>query len=110
VTVWTLETLNEIARGGIPDANALVERTGSDILGVGRNGDGGDAVLNGKGENILSRLDVPKADSPVARTGGDGATITGEVKRVDVLLVAGERVADASRGNIPDLALLAIAP
>jgi hypothetical protein len=103
VAVWTFETLHEIASSGVPDTNALVERAGSDVLGVGRDGNGSDAIFDGEGKNILTCLDVPEADGAVTGTGGDGAAVAGEVKGVDILLVAGEGVADASGGNVPHL-------
>jgi len=35
VAVWSLKTFDEITCSGIPNSNALVKGTGSDILGVG---------------------------------------------------------------------------
>jgi len=108
VAVGAFETLDEVASCGIPDANALVEGPGRDVLGVWGDGDRGDAVFDGECEDVLPGFDVPEADGAVAGSGGNGATVAGEVERVDVLLVACKGVADASGGNVPDLYLLAL--
>lgn len=107
VSVWTLETLDEVTGGGIPDANALVEGSGCDILGVGRDGDSGNAILDAESEDVLSSLDVPETDSAVTAARGDGSAITSEVQGVDVLLVTSKGDFNGSGGNVPDLGLLA---
>jgi len=107
VSVWTLETLDEVTGGGIPDANALVKRSGCDILGVGRDGDSGDAILDAESEDVLSSLDIPKTDSSVSAARGNGSAIASEVQGVDVLLVASKGDFDGSGSNVPDLGLLA---
>lgn len=103
VAVRAFETLDEEARVNVPDADALVERTGGDVLGVGRNGDGGNAVLDGEGEGVGAGLDVPESDGSIARARGNRTAVAGKVERVNILLVAGKVVANGSRGNVPDL-------
>jgi hypothetical protein len=101
VAIWTLETLDEIASSGIPDADAFVERSGCNELGVWGDGDSGDTILDTESEDVLTSFDVPETDSAVTATGSDSAAITGKVERVDILLVPSECVSDGSRGNIP---------
>ena len=79
MAVWTFETLDQVSRDGVPDANALVERTGCDVLGVWGDGDGGDAVFDAEREHVLPCFDVPKADGAVTGAGSDSAAIAGEV-------------------------------
>lgn len=52
---------------------------------------------------MSSLLDIPKTNSAVATAGSDGTAIAGKVKRIDILLVTGERVADLLLVDIPDL-------
>jgi len=49
VTVWAFQSLDEISGNSIPDSNGLVKRASCYVLGIRRNGDGGDAVLDGEG-------------------------------------------------------------
>jgi hypothetical protein len=106
VAIRTLETLDEIPISGIPHADALVKGAGGDVLGVGGDGDSGHAILNAEGQDVLTGLNIPEAHSAVATAGGDGAPITSEVERVDVLLMASEAIPDRPVGDIPDLILL----
>ena len=87
VAVGALETLNEITVGSIPHAHALIKRASCDVLGVGRDGNSRHTVLDAEGQDVLARLDVPEAHGAVAAAGRDGAAVTREVERVDVLLV-----------------------
>jgi len=103
VPLLAFGALDEDAGLGVPDANAFVQTAGCDEAVVGRDGDGGDAVFDCKGEDALVFLDVPEADGAVAGAGGDVAAVGGEVERVDVLLVAGELVQDAFGLDVPDL-------
>lgn len=107
VAVRTFKTLNEVAVGSIPHANALVERPSSNVLGIGRDGHSGDTVLNAKGQDVLARFNVPEADSAVTASRCNSTPVTSEVKRVDILLVTSEAVSDGAGSDIPDLTLLA---
>jgi hypothetical protein len=108
VSIWALETLNKVASSSIPDTNALVERSSSDVFGIWGNGNGSDAILNAKSEDVLTGFDIPEADSAISTTGSNGASIAGKVERVDILLMAGERVSDCSRSDIPHSDLLVL--
>lgn len=103
VALLTLGDTDRIAGLDVPDADALVERAGGDVAAVGRHGDGGHAVFDGECEDAGVGLDVPEADRAVAGAGGDVAAIAAEVERVDVLVVAGEGVADLLGGDVPNL-------
>jgi hypothetical protein len=102
VSIWAFEALDEVASGGIPDSNTLVERSSSNELGVWRDGDSGDTIFDAEGENILAGLDVPKSDGAITATGSDGATVTSEVQRVDILLMASKGIPDGPSGNVPN--------
>ena len=107
VAVRALETLDEIPVRGIPHSDALVERAGGDILGVGRDGDSSHTVLDAEGQDVLAGLNIPEADCAVTTARGNGAPIASEVERVNVLLVTSKAVPDRPVGDIPHLALLA---
>lgn len=87
----------------VPDTDALVEGTGSDVLSIRRDSNSGNSILNCESKSVRTGFDIPESDSSVAGAGGNGATIAGEVKRVDILLVAGEVVPNGSRLYVPDL-------
>lgn len=103
VSVGSLQPLDQIACHDVPDANALVQRTGCNELGVGGNGNGRNTILNGKGEGVGALLNIPKTDGSVATARGDGAAIARKVERVNVLFVAREVVADGPGSDIPHL-------
>lgn len=103
MTVGTLEALGQVAGVNVPDADTLIQGTGSHVVGVGGDGDGGDAVLDGEGKGVATLLNVPETDGAIATTGCDRTTVTGKVQRVNVLLVAGEVVADCAALNVPNL-------
>ena len=107
VPLLALRALDQVARRAVPDAHGLVQRAGSDEAVVGRDSDGSHAVLDREAEDALVLLDVPQADRAVARARGDVPAIGSEVQRIDVLLVAGELVADAALGDVPDLVVSA---
>jgi hypothetical protein len=109
VAVGALETLNKVAVGSIPHADALVEGTSRDVLGVRRDGDGSHAVLDTEGQDVLACLNVPEADGAVTATRGDGASIAREVEWVDILLVTSEAIPNGSVRDIPNLTKLALA-
>ena len=99
----TLETLNEISSGGIPNANAPVERSSSDVAAIRGDGDGGDAVLNAQGQLLLSVHHIPQANALVATSRSDITAVASKIERVDVLVVSGEDVSDLASANIPNL-------
>jgi hypothetical protein len=103
VAVGTLQTLEQVTHLDVPDAHALVERAGRNELGVGRNGDRRHAILDGERQVAVARLQIPDPDGPVATAGSNGAPVAGEIERVDVLVVTGERGADLSLLDVPDL-------
>lgn len=103
MAVGTLETLDEVAMGDVPHVDALVEGASGNVLAVWRDGNRSDPVLYAESQEALSTLDVPEPDSPVSTPGSDGASVAGNVDRVDVLIVTGEGVANRSRLDIPDL-------
>lgn len=103
VTLGVLQTFHQVAGGGIPDADALVQRTGGDVVAIGRHRYRGHAVLDAQSVDQLALHDIPESHGLVAATGRDVPTISGEVKGVDILLVAAEDVLDGSRSDIPNL-------
>lgn len=107
VSVWSFKALDEVSSGSIPYAHTLVERSGGDVFGIGRDGDGGDTILDAEREDVLTGLDIPETNSSVATARSDSATIASEVQGVDVLLVSRKGVSDGSRSDIPDLKTLA---
>jgi hypothetical protein len=106
VAVLAFETHHQLAALDVPDADALVEGSGRDELVVGRDGDRGDAVLDGEVCNLGVGLEIPQADTAVATAGGNDAAVARKVETVNVLLVAGELVLDGTAGNVPDLGVL----
>jgi hypothetical protein len=108
MAVWTFETLDEISTDSIPDANALIKRSGCDVLGIWGNSHRGNAIFDAESQNILASLDIPKTNGTVTTTRSNSATITSEVQGVNVLLVTRESVPNASRSDVPYLYLLAV--
>lgn len=103
MSIRTFETLNKITRLSIPDTNALIKRTGSDELGIGRNGNSCDTILDAKSESALASFNVPKTNGAITTTRCNETSIPCKVKRVDVLLVTSKSITDGSGGNIPNL-------
>lgn len=103
VTLLAFGALDKDTSLGVPNADALVQATCGDKAVVGRDCDGGDAILDLERKNALVLLDVPESDCAVAGTGGDVASVGGEVEGVDILFVARELVKNALTGDIPDL-------
>ena len=87
----------------VPNAYTLVQASGSDEAIVGRDGNSRDPIFDLKRENALVLLDVPQTDAAIAGSRGDVAAIGGEVKRINVLIVACELVPDLLLLDIPDL-------
>jgi hypothetical protein len=102
VSIWALEALDKVSGLDIPDPDTLVEGSSSDVARIRGDGDGGDTILNGERHDVGAAIDVPQADRAVTTSRCNGATILGKVKRVDILLVAGECVADLARLNVPN--------
>jgi hypothetical protein len=103
VSLFAFCSLDHIAGADVPDANALIERSGRDEAVVGRHGDGGNAVFDREHEDALALLDVPDTDSAVTGARCNVAAVGGEVEGVDVLVVAGELVADDALVDVPYL-------
>lgn len=103
MSIWALEALNEITSGSIPNANAFVERSGCDILGIGGDGNGSNAILDAESEDVLSSLNIPQTNSSVSTARGDGAAITSKVQGVNVLFVTSKGDFDGSSSDVPDL-------
>ncbi len=106
MAVGSFESLNKESVRDIPHAHALVERARSDVLGVGRDGDGGDAVFYGECQYVRSGLDIPQPDGAVAAARSNGPSISGKVQRINVLLMASKGIADSSRLDIPNLCVV----
>lgn len=96
VPIWALQTLHKEAMGDIPNPDTLVKGARGNILGVGRDSDGRNTILDTQGQDAATRLDIPQAYCAVTATGSNSTSITSKVERVDVLLVAREGVADGS--------------
>lgn len=103
MTLWALESADDIAAANVPNAYTFVERASCNEFAVGRDSNRSHAVFNGEGQNFAVAVDVPDANGVVTATGGDVTTVASEVKGVDVLIVAGKSVADGTRLNIPNL-------
>jgi hypothetical protein len=107
VAIRTLEALDKIPVLYVPDAYTLVQRSGSHELGVWGDCNCCHTVFDTEGKQVGRGLNVPEPDSPVTATRSNRTTVTCKVKGVDVLIMAGESVADGARGNVPDLVKLA---
>jgi hypothetical protein len=107
--MFAFEADDELAGLDIPDADALVEGASGDVKIVGRDGDGGDSVLNGEVADLHVRFKIPETDASIAAAGCDDLAVAGEVQRVDVLLVAGELMLDRTAGDVPDLVHVSVA-
>lgn len=102
VSIRTLEALDKISSSDIPDPDALVEGSSSDVARIGGDRDSGDTILNAERHDVVATLDIPQADRTVTTSRCNGAAILGKVKGVDILLVTGECVTDLARGNVPN--------
>lgn len=76
VPIGSFKALNKVAAVDVPNANALVKRSGCDQLTIGRDGNRSDAVLNGKGQDAASILNIPQSHSAVTTARSNGATIS----------------------------------
>lgn len=103
VSVRALEALEEVAHLDVPNPHTLIQRSGSHKLGIGGDGNRGDAVLNGERQVAIACLQIPDPHGPVTTSRRNGAAITGKVERVNVLVVAGKGGSDLPGRNIPDL-------
>lgn len=59
VSVRAFEAFNQKSRVNVPDAYTLVQGTSSNILGIGRNGNSGDAIFNSEGQRVGALLNIP---------------------------------------------------
>ncbi len=105
MSVVSVSSLYEGGVLGVPDADALVQAAGGYVAVVGRDGHGGDSIFYLECEDALILLDIPQTNCTVAGAGCDVTTVSSEVERVDVLLVAVELVADDFVGDIPNLSI-----
>lgn len=102
VAIRSLKTLQKIPSVDVPDTYTLVQRAGGNVLGIGGNGDGGDSILNTESHQRPTRFDIPQAYCPITTARRDNTAISREIKRVDILLVTREGVADCSLLDVPD--------
>lgn len=102
MAVGALKTLRKVA-SHVPDTDALVQRSGSNELLVGRDSNSRDTIFNREDRRVLPGFNVPKTDGSIATAGSNSATIAREVETVDILFVAMEGVTNGPRLNIPDL-------
>jgi hypothetical protein len=107
VSIRTFETLDEVTRGRVPDADAAIERSSSYISSVGRNGNSCDAILDAKLHDLLACLNIPQANRLVTAPRSNVAAVLGEVQRIDILFMTLESVSDGFIGNVPHLKRLA---
>lgn len=87
----------------VPNTHALIQRASCHILGIWRNSDSSDTILNREGQYVRARFDVPEANSAIPTARCYCPTVSGKVKRVDILLVPCEGIPDGSVGDIPNL-------
>ena len=66
VPVWAFKAFAQVTSLNVPNANALVERAGSNVLGIGRDGDRGHPVFDAQDKNHAASLDVPKSHGTVS--------------------------------------------
>ena len=69
------------ARRNVPDAHALVRRTGDDVVAIGRHSDRGNTVVVAEKLAYLAGLDVPDAPTAVARSPHDVAAVRRHANR-----------------------------
>ena len=103
MALFAFGPLDEDSGLRVPYTHRFVQAAGSYEAVIWGDGDSGDPVFYTKGEDALVLLDVPEPDGAIAGAGGDVAAVGGEVEGVDVLVVAGELVADYFVGDVPDL-------
>lgn len=103
VALLTFEPLQDEALVEVPNPDALVERPSRYVLRIGGDGHRRDTVLDRQCQDVGACLDVPQADGAITAAGCDRTAVAREVERVDVLLVAGEGVANLLLVNVPDL-------
>lgn len=103
MAVRSLQALYQVLARNVPDADNLVQRTSSDALGVWRDGNSRNTILNSEDARANALLNIPESYGSVAASRCDSAAITSKVERVNVLLVAVEAVADRARLDVPDL-------
>jgi hypothetical protein len=102
VAFLTLEANDKRAALDVPNAHALVERTGCDVEVVGGDGDGSDAVFDREVCDLAVGLEIPEADTAIARSGSDDPSVASKVQGIDVLLVTSELVLDGTSLDVPN--------
>jgi hypothetical protein len=104
VAVLAFEAYDKLSSLDVPDADALVERSGCNVEVVWRDRHSGDTVLNGEIGDLHVGLEIPKTDTPITTTRCNDLAVPGKVQRVDVLLVSSELVLNGAASDIPNLA------
>lgn len=107
VAVGALKALKQVSHLDVPHPDALVKRTSRDELGIGRDGNSRDPIFDGERQVAVTSLQIPDSDGPVAATRRNGASIAGEIERINILVVAREGRADLPCCDIPNLGPLA---
>lgn len=108
VAMFALKSDDKLAGLNVPHTDTLVERPSGNVKVVGRDGHGGDSVLDGEVGDLHIGLEIPKADTPVATTRGDDLAISSKIERVNVLLVTGKLMLDSTASDIPDLVVMSV--
>ena len=103
MSFMSFKSLDDSAFLHVPDADTLVQRTSSHIHSVGGDGNSGHTIFDLISSKRSPSLDVPHTDGLVTASRGNMATVTSEVKGIDVLFVACKSMSDCSSLNIPDL-------
>lgn len=103
MSIRSFQAFHQVLTGNVPNADNLVQRTGSDALSVRGDGNSRNAILNSEDARANTLLNIPESHGSVATSGRDSATIASKVEGVNVLLVTVEAVADRARLDVPDL-------
>lgn len=103
VSKIALKTNNELAGNGIPDPHALIKGARGNEAVIRGDGNCRHAILDGQMKYLRVGLKIPQADSTIATARCNNPAIAGEVKGINVLVMASELVLNSSGRNIPDL-------
>ena len=103
MALGAFEAFADVTTFEFPDANALVQRAGSNVTSVRRDGNRRHSVLDLKIEHGLALLHVPQSNAAVAAARRDIVAGSSKIQGINVLLMAREDLLDRSRLDIPDL-------
>lgn len=103
VTIRILQAFDQVAGRGIPNADTLIQRTGSNIATFRRHGNGSNPVFNAQSVHEMTFENIPKAHRLVTATRRNKTSVARIIEGVDILFMSAEDVLDCSGGNIPDL-------